>query len=388
MSLTKAQVNERFYDAVAGEVIFRTEAQSYLHPYAVARLVAAQSRARGKPRIKILELAANDCTFATSLLKLLTAFTAKGEAELEQIDYFAVDLARTSLETALRDNEDTGFHGVKPGSVGSPLVGTLTRLGIPAVNLHLVHSDANGFVSGGAGTYDFVVVNELLDDLPCRVYFADEAGETKELTAHAEQAGEKWTLTVDAEPADVELAPSRLTVTSTESVAVVRGAAAALDHGGVLIVHDYGFAEPDAPLAQYEALPQSKPDFVELEFPLGSENAFPRSFFRIFGHMHEHVVQVTTDVNFAELVEALDGGTTIVLPHGNALLFARSPEADQIQKGDGVFLSEFGTLELRDDVAALLEQLDRDQAAIRERFQAEHNPESTSVFADLVFVKA
>ena len=54
MALTKAQVNERFYDAVGGEIVFETEAQGFLHPVAVAKLVAAQVRERGIRELKLL----------------------------------------------------------------------------------------------------------------------------------------------------------------------------------------------------------------------------------------------------------------------------------------------------------------------------------------------
>jgi len=59
--LTKAEVNSRFYNTVGGEILFETEAQSYLHPFAVARLVAAYANASGRRDLKILEIGANNC---------------------------------------------------------------------------------------------------------------------------------------------------------------------------------------------------------------------------------------------------------------------------------------------------------------------------------------
>jgi len=386
VSLTKAEVNERFYDAVGGDLAFETEAQHYLHPLAVARLVAAQATALGRRRIKILELGANDCTFATSLLKLLSAFTAQGEATLERIEYFAVDLARRSLEAALRRHADAGFHRAAPGSAGSPLVGSLLRLGVPGVELCLVHADARRFVAGGSGVYDVVVVNELLDDLPSRVFFADAAGSVRELVAGATTDGERWTVTVTAaEARDAPaLPPSTLAVTSPEATAVVRGAAERLGSGGVMVVHDYGLVEPAAPLADYEHPPRSLPSFVELVVEPGA----PRSFFRLFGDERAKVVQITTDVSFPELAAALAGaGTTIVLPHGNNLLQSRSPRGDDLREGDGVFLSELGLLRPGGDLAALLARLEREQEELRRRYAAEHLGGRASMYADLLFAK-
>ena len=113
MALTKSQVNERFYDTVGGEIVFETEAQGYLHPYAVAKLLAAHSRGRGTRDLKLLELGANNCAFATSLLKLLTTMAIHGEVELERIDYFAVELARRSLEAFMSSEEAAGFQRVE-----------------------------------------------------------------------------------------------------------------------------------------------------------------------------------------------------------------------------------------------------------------------------------
>jgi hypothetical protein len=389
VALTKAQVNERFYNTVGGEIVFETEAQGFLHPYAVAKLVAAKARDWGTRSLKLLELGANNSAFATSLLKLLTALTVYGDVDLARIDYFAVELARRSLEVFLSSQEDGGdFQGVAAGALGSPLVATLTRLGVPQINLHLVHAEAEEFVRGGSGRFDVVVLNELLDDLPCRAFFSDADGNAYELTAHAHELDRKWHVEVAAEPAPgVEMPPSTLTATSPESLAVVRGAAARLGSGGVLLVHDYGFVERYAPLENYEALPKSLPEFVTLEFPPGSESGFPRSFFRIFGSEESNVVQITTDVAFAELIEELEQtGSVIVLPHGNALLRSRE-QADDLREGDGVFLSEFGLLEPGDDLGALLSRLDAEQEGLRRRFADEFLGGKASVFADLLYIK-
>jgi hypothetical protein len=389
VALTKSQVNERFYDTVGGQIVFETEAQGYLHPYAVAKLLAAQARERGARELKLLELGANNCAFATSLLKLLTTLAIHGEVALERVDYFAVELARRSLEAFLGSEEAAAFQRVAPGAAGSPLVGTLTRLGVPQINLHLVHSEAGAFVSGGSGRFDAVVMNELLDDLPSRTYFADSAGNAYEFAAHAHEEDGGWRVEVGAEPADgVELPPSSLTAASPESLAIVRGAASAIASGGLLLVHDYGFLERTIPVSWYESLPRSVPEFVTLEFPPGSEEGFPRSFFRIFGSEEAKVVQITTDVAFAELIEELrQSGTVITLPHGNALIRSRERQ-DDLRKDDGVFLSEFALLEPGDHLEALLARLEAEQAELRRRFADEFLGGNASLFADLLYVKS
>jgi hypothetical protein len=389
VALTKSQVNERFYETVGGEIVFETEAQGYLHPYAVAKLVAAQAREHGVRELKLVELGANNCAFATSLLKLLTTLAIHGEVALERIDYFAVELARRSLEAFLGSEEAGGFQRVAPGVAGSPLVGTLTRLGVPQINLHLVHSEAAAFVSGGSGRFDAVVMNELLDDLPSRTYYADAEGTAYEFVARAHEEEGGWRVEVAVSPAlGVELPASTVTATSGEALAIVRGAASVLGSGGMLLVHDYGFVECHTPVSWYEGLPRSLPEWVTLEFPAGSESGFPRSFFRIFGSEEAKVVQITADVAFAELIEELRrSGTVITLPHGNALIRSRERQ-DDLRKGDGVFLSEFALLEPGDDLGALLARLDAEQEGLRRRFADEFLGGNASLFADLLYVKA
>ena len=389
MALTKAEVNERFYNSVGGEIVFGTEAQGFLHPLAVAKLVAAQARERGARELTLLELGANNCAFALSLLKLLTTLTVHGEVELERIDYFAVDLARRSLEAFLSTQQGgADFQNVTAGAAGSPLVGTLKRLGVPQLTLYLVHSDAGAFVRGGSGSFDFVVLNELLDDLPGRVFYADAVGSAHELAAHAHEEAERWRIEVAAEPApDVVMPPSMLTATSAQALEIVRGAASFLGGGGMLLIHDYGFVERYIPVASYEAAPRSLPDFVTVDFPPASDSGFPRSFFRIFGNEAANVVQITTDVGFHELIaELAPMGRVIAVPHGNALLATRD-SPDDLRKGDGIFLSEFATLEPADDLDALLTLLDSEQAQLRRRFADDYLGGNPSVFADILYVK-
>jgi hypothetical protein len=390
VALTKGEVNERFYETVGGEILFETEAQGFLHPLAVAKLLAAQARERGATELKVLELGSNNCAFAVSLLKLLTTLTVHGEVELERVEYFAVELARRSLDAFFDVQQGAGdFHNVTPGAAVSPLIGTLTRLGRPTLTLHLVHADAAAFVRGGAGRYDAVILNELLDDLPSRTFYSDAEGHAHELVPRAHQEDDGWRVEIGVEPAPgVELPASTLRSTSEESLAVVRGAASVLEPGGMLIVHDYGFTEPCIPVANYEPPARSLPDFVTLELPPGSESGFPRSFFRIFGNAGANVVQITTDVGFGELIDELrQSGRVITLPHGNALLATRESRED-LRKGDGVFLSEFGTLEPGDDLRALLERLDAEQDKLRRRFADEFLGGNPSVFSDLLYVKA
>ena len=135
----------------------------------------------------------------------------------------------------------------------------------------------------------------------------------------------------------------------------------------MLFVHDYGFAEPYTSLDKYEAEPRIVPPFATLEYDDAGEQAFPRSFFRVFGNEAKHVVQVTNDVNFAELAAALaPAGSAITIPHGNQIAIAGAAFA----KGQGVFLAEFGLLEPADDVGSLLERLGRDQAAAARRLRS------------------
>src|SRR5262249_54415949 len=213
---------------------------------------------------------------------VLTTLTIHGEVALERIDYFAVELARRSLETFLASEEGGGFQRVARGAAGSPLVGTLTRLGVPQINLHLVHSEAGAFVSGGSGRVDAGGMKELLDHLPSRPYYPGAKREADRVAPPAREGGGGGRVRGGGtRAADVELPASTVTATSVESLAIVRGASSLLGSGGMLLVHDYGFVERNTPVSWYEALPKSLPGWVTLDFPAGSESGFPRSFFRI-----------------------------------------------------------------------------------------------------------
>ena len=162
------------------------------------------------------------------------------------------------------------------------------------------------------------------------------------------------------------------------------GVAGLLSRGGMLLLHDYGFARPDTALSDYEPAPRQLPPFVTMGFPPGSEQGFPRTFFRVFGNEEKQVVQVTNDVNFAELARALEPqGTVLVLPHGNAIV----NQGDTFRRGDGVFLSEFGLLEPDADLATLLAGLNESQGALLDGFVRERMGGRGSLFLDLVFVR-
>ena len=150
----------------------------------------------------------------------------------------------------------------------------------------------------------------------------------------------------------------------------------------MLIVHDYGFADEPNVASDYEEGPPFQPSFVDLELPV--ETGFPRGFFRVFGNEPKRVVQITNDVNFAELAATLGvTGDVLTLPHGNQL--AQSGVA--LARGQGVFLAELGLLEPGDDLPALLEQLRERQAEAREGYAQDHVNGHRSLFMDLVYVK-
>src|SRR4029077_11399227 len=69
--LTKSEVNALYYNTVAGDIVFRTEAWVGHHPAAAARLVAARARGVGLRTVRILEVGANDARFARELLREL-----------------------------------------------------------------------------------------------------------------------------------------------------------------------------------------------------------------------------------------------------------------------------------------------------------------------------
>ncbi|HEX4520228.1 MAG TPA: hypothetical protein VH063_11670 [Gaiellaceae bacterium] len=388
--LTKGEVNAHYYNTVAGEIVFATEASLGWHPQALAKVMVARARDTGTRRIRVLELGANDCAFARAAITELRRLCGEGESELERVDYVAVEYARASLEAVAAWEESTGVYLVRrPSIAGASLVALVASGGAPAVNLALVNAEATEFARSNTEPFDFVILNELLDDMPYRAYFADAAERTFEAFPLSRDEGDRWTVRIAREEltgsARPEMPPETLTARSRESLALVHDLArAALGPGGMMFVHDYGFAEPFTDLAKYEAVPRLVPPFATLEYADGGEQSFPRSFYRVFGNEAKGVVQVTNDVNFAEITVALAPyGAFFTIPHGNQIAIA----GRAFEKGQGVFLAEFGLLESTDDLHALFARLQRDQVQLRDDYVRDEMQGRSSVFLDLVFVK-
>jgi hypothetical protein len=319
--------------------------------------------------------------------------------ELWRLDYLAVDLSRSALEGAVLWEEAQGTHrrilwpgGVRPSGPARPgrpdkpeMVGLVSIEG-EEVNVGYVHADANQFVEANTQTFDFVILNELLDDMACRTFYADGGGAPRELVPLARDDGERWTVRVEAQDAPdppAGMPPQTVTTRSKECVALVEGIARGLGPGGMLIVHDYGFADDPNAASDYEEGPPSQPSFVDLELPTAGDG-FPRGFFRVFGNEPKRLVQITNDVNFAELSGALGAtGETLTLAHGNQLALS----GVALERGQGVFLSEFGLLEPGNDLTVVLERLRAGQAEARERYARDYVNGHRSLFMDLVYVK-
>jgi hypothetical protein len=392
--LTQREVNDRFYAAVDPEAAFVTEVQIGFHQVAVARLLARHAALLGLQVLAVLELGASTCLFANAFLQAMEQLVLVGEASLEAIRYTAVDYSRAALGAALRMAEEVGsFAEIKrveaPAGAGDEEIAVLAQLRRPGVELALVRADAEQFVRRTPDRFDVVIANELLDDLPSRLFYADLEGGRHEISARACDDGEKWRVRVDAKPAPEKnaaaLPPGTLTSTSEESVRVLKGADALLDRGGVILIHDYGFLErfPDA--TQYAKPQPVLPPFVELEFP--DLPGVPRSFFRVFGNDEAHAIQITNDVNFSEVTELLrQTGTVIALPHGTALVNERTwPQL--FFKGDGVFLSEFMTLTADDDLPALLAELHGRQRELWWRYATSYGSGYSGFFGDVIYIK-
>ena len=399
--LTKSEVNSLYYNTVAGEISFMTEAAVGGHPFAIARLIEHQAADVGRRQVRILEIGANECGFARALINEIGIARANRRTEIERVDYLAVEYARPALEAVAIWGEEYGyFDRVVRGPAGQP-----TPLGEPPpkpamvalaviddelnVNLGLVHAEANQFARSNTEPFDFIILNELLDDMPCRAFFADAAGKRYEAVPVARGGDEHWTMRVEArDPGGAALdgiVPGTITAHSPDWVDLVSGLAGSLRPGGMLLVHDYGFAEPFTALDKY-ASPQSMlPSFADVSYDELAGDDFPRSFFRVYGNEAKHVLQVTNDVNFADLASALEGtGTVFSVPHGSAKESSGTP----VGKGDGLFLSEFGLLEPDDDLPMLLARLQHDQAFIRDDYAREYTGGRGNVFLDLVYVRA
>jgi SAM-dependent methyltransferase len=388
--LTKGEVNGLYYSEVGGELVFGTEAQRGYHPAAVARLIAAQARVLGKDELRILELGANNGAFAGVLLQFLGELRDEGEP-LRKVDYVASEWSRSALEAALVANEASGrFDRSRRAPASDDEVSLVAHLASsvwPDDSLYLLHGEAKATLRRTSGAFDVVIANELLDDLPCRAFYSDDDGTQHELVAETRRDGDGWLVRVRAAAVETplsEMPAATLTASSDDWRAVAEGAAKALAPGGLFLVHDYGFAERFTGRGQYEDAPRSVPPFATLEFPDGSDAGFPRAFYRIFGNEEHGLIQITTDVNLAEVASVLDAhGTTIVLPHGNAILTNRGG----IESDDGVFISEFALLDDDAELPAQLERLERTQAELRARYADAYLGGRTAMFSDLVFVK-
>jgi SAM-dependent MidA family methyltransferase len=395
--LDKSEVNARYYAAVAGDIAFETEASLGYHPGTVARILLAHAASLGKEAVRILEIGASSCLFARALLGELRMLGATEWPELRRLDYVAVDLSRSSLERAVLWEEAQGTHrrilwpgGVRPaapappGRPDKPAMVALVSIEGEEVNVGYVHADANQFIDSNTQTFDFVILNELLDDMACRAYYADGAGRPLELVPLARDDGGSWTVRIDArEPGDApDVRAESVTSRSPEAVALVEGIARSLTPGGMLILHDYGFAGGANAISDYETVPPSQPQFVEVEYP--PAEPFPRGFFRVFGNEALRAIQITNDVNFDELAAALEAtGDVVTLPHGNQLVTSGAP----LERGQGIFLTEFGLLEPGDDLPGTFERLRGEQAEARERYVREHVNGHRSLFLDLIYIK-
>jgi SAM-dependent MidA family methyltransferase len=395
--LGKRELNERFYSAVDPEAAFVTEVQVGFHQVAVARLVARHAAGLGKERLRILELGASACLFAIAFVEVFSRLVLLGDATVEALDYTAVEYSRAALESALRTAVEHGFDAIADAAAPAGALaaaGALPRLRRPGAadaELALVQAEANRFVSEGDGAFDVVILNELLDDLPYRVVYADAEGGKHELVPYAYPEGAGWRVRLsetDAAAGEVPegMPAGTLFATSDESTQLVSGIVDLLEPGGVLLIHDYGFTERFAGTEQYGEPQRELPSFVELEYP--PTPGAPKSFFRVYGNEASRAVQITNDVNFAELAELLEPtGMVLTLPHGNMLSTIRT-YPDLFFKGDGVFVSEFINLTADDDLDALLAELYERQAELRDHYVETFGGGRSAVFSDLIYVKA
>jgi hypothetical protein len=393
--LSKSEVNSRYYNAVAGDIAFITEGQHGHHPTALAHAIAGRAATLGKRQIRVLELGANNCSFARALLLELREMADSAKTTLARIDYLAVEYARDTLEAAADQEELYGAYdqvrrSPRPEQAGDgpsakpTIVAYASVADTLSVNLGLVHAEANQFVRENTQSFDFAILNELLDDMPYRAFYADDAGRRREVVPAARPDGGRWTVRVSAGPvADGELGDrpaGMITARSEQCLELVTGIAGLLVPGGMLFLHDYGFPGRCVSAAIYDR-EIHVPPFVTMELPDGP---FPRAFFRVFGNEQKHVVQVTNDVNFGELTSALEPtGTVFTIAHGSTII----NRGLALERGQGTFLSELVSLQPGDDLDALLADLHARQVELRDDFVREYQPAGGSIFFDLVYIK-
>ena len=257
------------------------------------------------------------------------------------------------------------------------------------VNLGLVHAEANQFVRANTEPFDFIILNELLDDMPCRAFFADaEGGATRPsrspaATTSTGRCGSRRA-TPEA-PRSTGSPPARSPRTRPTGSSSSRGSPARCGPGGMLLVHDYGFAEPFTALDKY-ASPQAMLAVLrrrQLRRPGGR-----RLPAQLLPRLRERGQARAPGHERRELRRARRGARG----HRHRVLGpARKRQGEQRharREGRGLFLSEFGLLEPDDDLPMLLARLQHDQACIRDDYAREYTGGRGNVFLDLVYVRA
>lgn len=386
--ISKREINRLFYAAERSGLPFMTQARFEPYQEGVVRIIKDIARKRDGQRLRIMELGANDCSFAMDIVGRLAKKGVKAG-----VDYVAVDFSASALDRGYAryaQMPDKSF-GMVRGVEAPPSNGSQDRY---KNVIHLVQRDAVGFNDAWASGLDMVIMNELLDDLSYDVYFTDKYGRAYRLECSVSRPHIRWQVDIDAEQIDrkdlpVKMPPRSVTATSAEAIGIIDNASGLLRNGGVMLIHDYGFAGRYDTVDTY-GTPNTSYKITKVNFSQYPQWSMPYDFFRVYEDIEEYtfgaasnMIQVTNPVNLGEIEARLeDKGKVLILPHGKIILH-KMQKGESLEKGDDVFMSEFGMMEPHETVADIIDSLKPRQQEIIEYHGKLYSPD----FCDLVFLK-
>ncbi|MDE1851347.1 MAG: SAM-dependent methyltransferase [Candidatus Micrarchaeota archaeon] len=386
--ISKREINRLFYAAERRELPFATQAGFEPYQEGVVRIIRDIARQQGSERLRIMELGANDCSFAMDIMGRLA-----NDGIRTGVDYLAVDFSASALDKGYARYSQMpgkGFEMVRNVEVPDSAKPNGKQDNV----IYLVQRDAAGFKDAWASGLDVVIMNELLDDLSYDVYFTDKDGRAYRLECSVSRPQLRWQVNIDAERVDrkelpVQMPPRSVTATSAEAMGIIENAAALLRKGGVMLVHDYGFADRYDSVDTY-GTPNVSYKITQVNFPKHPQLSMPYDFFRVYEDVAEfafepasNMIQVTSPVNFGEIEARLEKeGKVLILPHGRIILH-KMQRGESLAKGDDVFMSEFGLMEQDETVAGIMDSLKPRQQEIIDYHGKLYSPD----FYDLVFLK-
>ena len=190
--LGKKELNERFTAPSIRRLPSRRRCRSASTRSPRRGSWPGRRRRSASSKLRVLELGASACLFAIAFVEVFSRLVAARRRERggDRLHGGRV-LARRARGGVPRRRRPRLRAPRRPPEARRPSRRSPACAGPGAADteLSLVHAEANSFVDETEEPYDVVILNELLDDLPCRVFWADGEGATHELAPYAQPDG-------------------------------------------------------------------------------------------------------------------------------------------------------------------------------------------------------